>query len=93
MKIAELQKRHDDAKAVIDQLSAYKAECERAVCIERGGGEIKIGKVIYETDDAISIKGELHKYISICAFYGGDGAIEIPVEGIRPLIQALEELI
>ena len=105
MKIADLQKRYDEAAAAIEALKGSmpnREECAETIFMERNGERVKndrgdnieLAIVAYVPDRKIQIRDEQLPYIIIGnGFSGNSNLVRIPVEAIKPLIKILEGLI
>jgi len=105
MKIADLQKRHDEATVAIGALRASmpnQKECTETIFMECNGErakdnsnyEIKLATVVFVPDNKIQIRSERLPYIKIGNDLDGKyKSVCIPVEAIKPLIKILEGLI
>ena len=101
MKIADLQKRYDEATAAIEALKdsmPNREECTETIFMERNGERVKndyardieLATVAYIPDNKIKINGEELPCIKIIENHH---SVRIPVEAIKPLIKILEGLI
>ena len=105
MKIADLQKRYDEATAAIEALKdsmPNREECTETIFMERNGERVKndcvrdieLATVAYVPDRKIKIRDEQLSYIKIGNGLSGNyNLVCIPVEAIKPLIKILEGLI
>jgi len=106
MKITDLQKRYDNAKAAIKTLEEAmpsENECTENIYLMRNGEiakdayrlGIKLASVCYRPDLNITVNKETHSYITIyegSENHSNPDYIKISVEAIKPLIKILEDL-
>ena len=102
MKIADLQKRYDEAIAAIEALKdsmPNREECTETIFMERNGkrvnndrgDNIELACVVCTPGRTIQVSDERLPYIKIGSESGN--SVCIPVEAIKPLIKILEGLI